>query len=119
MDESKIAAVVHSFYGRVRQDPLLAPIFENAIGDWDHHLGLLSAFWSSVMLTSGRYKGNPLAAHVKHAPHLTPEAFERWLSLWEAATTELLPADEAAEMLSRARRIAASLSLGVQIRAAA
>jgi len=119
MDEGKIAAVVHRFYGRVRQDPILAPVFEGAIADWDHHLDLLGAFWSSVMLTSGRYKGNPLAAHVKHAPHLTPDASARWLALWEATTAEILPPDEAAEMQSRARRIAASLQLGVQIRAAA
>jgi len=119
MDEAKIAAVVRHFYGQVRRDPLLAPIFENAIGDWDHHLGLLSNFWSSVMLTSGRYKGNPLAAHSKHAPKMTPEAFQRWLALWESATTELLPPEEAAEMLSRARRIAVSLQLGLQHRAAA
>jgi len=119
MDEAKIATVVRRFYGRVRQDPLLGPIFENAIADWDHHLDLLGAFWSSVMLTSGRYKGNPLAAHLKHAPHLTPEAFDRWLSLWRATTSEILPRDEAEAMLSRARRIAASLQLGVQHCAAA
>ena len=119
MDEAKIAAVVRRFYARVRRDPLLGPIFEDAIPNWGHHLGLLSDFWSSVMLTSGRYKGNPMATHLKHAPRLTPEAFERWLSLWESTTAELLPPDEAAAMLSRARRIAASLQLGLQYRPAA
>ena len=119
MDEAKIATVVRRFYGRVRKDPLLGPIFENAIGDWDRHLDLLGAFWSSVMLTSGRYKGNPMAAHLKHAPHLTPEAFARWLSLWADTTTELLPPDEAEAMQSRARRIATSLQLGLQYHAAA
>ena len=119
MDEGKIKAVVHCFYGRVRQDALLGPIFNGIISDWDHHLGLLGDFWSSVMLTSGRYKGNPMITHLKHAPLLAPEAFQRWLALWEATTSDILPPDEAAEMLSRARRIAASLQLGIQHRAAA
>jgi hemoglobin len=119
MDDAKIEAVVHRFYGKVRQDALLGPIFNGAIADWDHHLALLCDFWNSVMLTSGRYKGNPMAAHAKHAPRLTPAAFARWLALWEETTAELLPPDEAAAMLSRARRIAASLQLGLHYMTAA
>lgn len=119
MDERKIAAVVRRFYGKVREDVLLGPIFNEAIEDWDRHLGLLSDFWSSVMLTSGRYKGNPMAAHFKHAGRLTPDLFPRWLALWEQATSDLLPPEEAGEMLSKARRIATSLQLGLHHRAAA
>ena len=41
------------------------PIFEREIRDWDAHLGKLCAFWSSVALMTGRYKGKPVPAHVK------------------------------------------------------
>lgn len=64
--EPAIAALVARFYGKARQDPLIGPLFNRAVADWDEHLAKLSDFWSSVMLTTGRYRGNPIAAHLKH-----------------------------------------------------
>ncbi len=111
--EVQLKALVDLFYGRVRQDPLIGPVFNRAIGDWDEHLDKLQAFWSSVMLTSGRYKGRPLPAHVKHGDAITPAAFARWLELWRDATAEVLPPPAAAAMQDKAARIAESLSLGI------
>ena len=119
MDEKVLGAVVRRFYERVRQDPDLAPIFNDAIGNWDHHLYLLTNFWSSVILTSGRYKGNPMAAHWKHASRISPPLFQRWLALWAESTAEFLDPAEAADIQSKAQRIAASLQLGLHHRAAA
>ena len=65
--EPAIAALVARFYARARRDPLIGPVFNDAVDDWDAHLRTLNAFWSSVMLTSGRYKGNPMAAHLEIA----------------------------------------------------
>jgi hemoglobin len=61
--ETTIRVLVDAFYARLRRDPTLGPIFTNAIaeGAWPAHLEKMYAFWSSVMLTSGRYKGNPVA----------------------------------------------------------
>jgi hemoglobin len=112
--EERLEALVALFYGRVRQDPLIGPVFNRAIHDWDEHLGKLQAFWSSVMLTSGRYKGRPLPAHIRHGESITPAAFERWLELWREATAETLPAPAAAAMQEKAARIAESLSLGIE-----
>ena len=112
--EESLKALVDLFYGRVRQDPLIGPVFNGAIEDWPEHLEKLQAFWSSVMLTSGRYKGRPLPAHVKHADSISPASFERWLALWRQATGEVLPAPAAAAMQERAARIAESLSLGIE-----
>jgi hemoglobin len=106
--------VVDAFYARVRDDALLGPIFNGAIDDWPDHLDKLEAFWSSVMTASGRYKGQPMPAHVRHADRLTPQAFERWLALWRATTSELLAPAAAAAMQDKASRIAESLSLGVE-----
>jgi hemoglobin len=112
--EERLKALVHLFYGRVRRDPLIGPVFNGAIDDWDEHLDKLQAFWSSVMLTSGRYKGRPLPAHVKHGEAITPASFERWLELWREATAEVLPHAAAAAMQDKAARIAESLSLGIE-----
>jgi hemoglobin len=70
--EPAIAVLVDQFYDRVRRDPMIGPVFEAAIDDWGEHLAKLSAFWSSVMLTSGSYKGNPMAVHMKLALFFRP-----------------------------------------------
>ncbi len=72
IDEAQLEALIPCFYARVREDALIGPVFDGAIADWDGHLEKLIAFWSSVMLTSGRYKGNPVAAHMKHLGEITP-----------------------------------------------
>ena len=74
--EGALEAPIPAFYAKVRQDPLIGPIFNRAIDDWDAHLPQLQAFWSSAMLGTGRYKGCPLPAHA-----ISPAAFERWLQL--------------------------------------
>lgn len=116
IDEAELEGVIPAFYARVRHDPLIGPIFDDAISDWDHHLGKLVAFWSSVMLTSGRYKGNPMAAHLKHKEQLTPAMFDRWLSLWRDVTDELVPGPRAGVLQEKAGRIAESLKLALWFR---
>jgi hemoglobin len=113
LGETEIDHLVRAFYCRVRSDALLGPIFNNAIQDWDHHLGKLVDFWSSVMLGSGRYKGQPMAAHLRQATHMTPAAFERWLQLWAETTTARLRPAAAAALQEKAARIAESLGLGI------
>ena len=70
--EERLAALVPAFYARVRNDPLIGPLFNAAVHDWAEHLEKLTAFWSSVMLTTGRYKGSPMAAHLRHVDAITP-----------------------------------------------
>ena len=112
--EEPLRILVETFYAKVRQDPLIGPVFNTAIDDWPEHLDKLQAFWSSVMLTSGRYKGRPLPEHVKHAGSIRRESFERWLALWREATEEVLPPSAAEAMQEKAARIAESLSLGIE-----
>jgi len=114
--EDMLATLVPVFYGRVRQDPLIGPLFNAAVDDWDEHLGKLTAFWSSVMLTSGRYKGSPMAAHLRHADAIRPEMFERWLAIWAETTSDLVPGAAAQALQERAGRIAESLQLGLAFR---
>lgn len=112
--EDNIAKLVSAFYARVREDAVLGPIFNGAIQDWPHHLNKLQAFWSSVLLTSGRYKGQPMVAHVRHERHMTRENFARWLELWRETSSDLLTPEAAAIFQEKADRIAESLQLGVQ-----
>jgi len=114
--EAEIGGLVDAFYARVRCDALLGPVFASAIGDWPPHLATLKDFWSSVMLTSGRYKGSPMAAHLKHAGAIRPEMFARWLALWRATALELLPREKAEAVAAKAERIGESLGLALFFR---
>jgi hemoglobin len=109
--EAMIERLVRGFYAKVRSDAMLAPVFEARIADWEPHLQRMCSFWSSVALISGRYHGTPMA---KHTPLPVDSAhFDRWLELFEATARELCPPAAAAHFIELARRIAASLELGV------
>ncbi len=109
--EAMIERLVHAFYAKVREDSVLAPIFEARIHDWEPHLQQMCAFWSSVALMSGRYHGTPM---VKHMPlPVDAEHFDRWLALFETTARELCPPEAEAHFVERARRIATSLELGI------
>jgi hemoglobin len=69
-------------------------------------------FWSSVMLTTGRYTGNPLMKHMR-LPAITPGLFEIWLRLFAETAEETVAAPLAARFVEKARRIAQSLQLGL------
>ena len=118
IDEAGLERLVHAFYARVREDAELGPIFNAAIADWPEHLGKLSAFWSSVMLTSGRYKGQPVPAHLKHRDRITPALFARWLALWGETARELMSPGAAAALEAKAARIAESLQFALFFRLA-
>jgi len=116
--ECTIKVLVDGFYARVRGDATLAPIFAAAIADdaWPTHLEKMYAFWSSVMLTSGRYKGNPVATH-RTVAGIAPPLFGNWLDLFEATASELFIPAIADRFVSSARRIAESLKLALFFRA--
>nr|WP_283833382.1 group III truncated hemoglobin [Bradyrhizobium diazoefficiens] len=109
--EAMIERVVRTFYDRVREDAVLAPIFEARIHDWEPHLRQMCAFWSSVALMSGRYQGTPMVKHMKLP--VDAEHFDRWLALFEATARDLCPPEAEAHFVERARRIAVSLELGI------
>jgi hemoglobin len=111
IDEAMIQRLVHSFYEHVRADPLLRPVFEARVTNWEPHLERMCAFWSSVTLMTGRYHGRPMQAH---APLPIGGAhFDRWLALFEATAREVCPPPAADLFITKARMIAASLELGI------
>lgn len=111
IDEAMIESLVHTFYGHVRQDPMLGPIFESRISDWGPHLQRMCAFWSSVALQSGVYHGQPMP---KHLPlPIDARHFDRWISLFSATAKQVCPPKAAEVFIERAGRIAQSLEMGL------
>lgn len=114
IDEAYIDTLVETFYGRVRADAELGPVFNNAIGDnWPEHLGRMKDFWSSVALNSGRYSGKPVPAHKKHSS-IEDRHFAIWLGLFDQTLADTAPSPGARDyFLERANRIAQSLQLAL------
>jgi hemoglobin len=114
--EAQIETLVRRFYAKATADPVIGPVFTARVDDWEAHYARLRDFWSSVLLTSGRYKGNPFGAHL--ALGLKPAQFETWLGLWRQTTAELFAPDLAQLINDKAARIGDSLRQGLLFRAA-
>lgn len=97
-----IQVLVDSFYGRVRTDALLAPVFAHV--DWPHHLPVMYNFWSSMLLGDRSYAGNPFQKHIGLA--IDHAHFAQWLVLFKATVHEHFEGAMATEAISRAESIA-------------
>ncbi|MEO8724628.1 MAG: group III truncated hemoglobin [Acidobacteriaceae bacterium] len=114
-DEMQISQLVDRFYSRARKDELLGPIFSDAVGDnWDLHLAKMKDFWSSIMLASRKYKGNPMLAHVL-LPRLSPIHFERWLAIWRDTAAEVCSGASGAMYVQKAEFMAERLLSAIEL----
>jgi hemoglobin len=112
LDAAALARLVDRFYAKVRRDPGLGPVFNAAVHDWDEHQQRLVAFWASVALRAGSYRGNPMAVH-RALAGVDAGHFGTWLALWRETAHELLEPAAAATLVGHAERIGASLRLGM------
>lgn len=113
VSEDNIRQLVDAFYVKVRADPELGPVFATAIpGDWQPHLEKMYAFWSSVMLTSGRYKGNPVVKHFAVAG-MKFDLFAVWLKLFGETCDDMFDDTVSTVFREKANRIAESLKLAL------
>jgi len=108
--EALIEEVVRGLYTRVRDNPDLGPIFDGAIEDWEPHLLKMMDFWSAVMLSTRRFKGNPVLKH-NALGGVTPAHFDTWLGLFRENARELCVPEIADEFIRKAEIIAESLKL--------
>ena len=103
--QEEIQLLVNTFYGRVRQNELIGPIFEERIQDnWQVHLEKMYRFWGSILLDENSYSGHPFAPHVKLP--IQKEHFETWLKIFTSTVDELFEGEVAEEAKLRAKTIA-------------
>ena len=116
IDAAYVSSLVERFYGKIRADALLGPIFAARIADWDLHLGRMKQFWRSVLHASGEFAGNPMVKHIA-IPGLEERHFAHWLELFYATLRDAEPSDDATRLVAeRARMIADSLLTGIETR---
>ena len=117
LTETAIEVLINAFYGKVRVDPHLGPVFATRIEDesWPAHLAIICDFWSTVMLRTGRYRRNPFSVHLG-IEGLRPEHFDRWLALFHETCRETLSPEAAEALYGKAVAIGDSLKAGLFFR---
>jgi hemoglobin len=112
VDAPYIDHFVETFYGKIQQDELLGPIFNERVRDWPAHLARMKAFWRSVLHNSGEFAGNPMIKHIV-IPGLDLQHFSHWLELFYQTLRDAEGEPEATALVGgRARMIADSLLTG-------
>ncbi|HSQ96263.1 MAG TPA: group III truncated hemoglobin [Croceibacterium sp.] len=113
VDADYIEHFVETFYGKIRDDELLGPIFNERIADWPAHLARMKAFWRSVLHNSGEFAGNPMLKHMV-IPGIELRHFSHWLDLFYETLRDSEPTSDATALVGgRARMIADSLLTGI------
>lgn len=103
LDDIKV--LVNSFYDKVRQDELLADIFNNVIQDgWPQHLEKMYTFWQTVLLSEYTYEGSPFPPHAQLP--VEKAHFDRWLQLFNATLEESFEGDRSERARWQANRMA-------------
>lgn len=108
--EADIAYFLDRFYARVRQNPELGYLFDGvAQVDWPTHLPKIQAFWSSLLLGTNSYQGQPMRSHFELAQKapIRPGHFDQWLALFSQTLAECFAGERANEARLRAQSIAA------------
>ena len=101
--------LVNTFYQKVLTNNILAPIFQDIMKvDWSTHLPKMYDFWSSILLDTHSYNGNPMSVHLKMAGivPLGEQEFCEWLSLFNQTLDDLFSGDKCNEAKLRAANIA-------------
>jgi hemoglobin len=62
--EADVEILVNVFYGKVREDDLLAPVFSPVVQNWNEHLKRMTDFWSTMLLYTKKYHADPLTKHL-------------------------------------------------------
>lgn len=103
LDDIKL--LVDSFYGKVREDDLLANIFNERIQDrWPAHLEKMHRFWQTVLLEEHTYYGSPFLPHAKLP--VDAKHFERWMKLFNETVDTLFKGEKATRAKWQGERMA-------------
>lgn len=112
IDRELISALVDTFYENVRAHPVLGPVFDSQVSDWEPHLETMKQFWGSLVFHDGQYSGRPMPAHMKLKDQVHRGHFQTWLALFDQSLQEIGASEDARDwFLERANRIANSFQL--------
>lgn len=108
-NRNDIGLLVRTFYNKAREDNLLSPVFNKKIStedQWEQHFIKMTDFWETVLFATQAYRGNPFPMHFNIG--ITPDHFERWVSLFHQTVNEHfsgIKAEEVKERIEKMRRL--------------
>ena len=98
-----VGVIVQSFYGDIKCDPVLGRFFGDVA--WEMHLPKMTAFWSSVLFHTGKYRGRPFDPHMQ-LQGLERTHFKHWLTRFRSAVAEHFEGKAAERMKLKGEQIA-------------
>lgn len=101
--DARVTAFVRRYHGYMREDPLLAGLFDSCVGDWDAHSAKLAAYWGPAL----RHEPTPEFPALNAVRFgMDAEQLERWLALWNRAADDVFTGPAADEVRACGQGIA-------------
>lgn len=111
-DLEDVKLMVNQFYGKIREDELLGPIFDEVIQNrWPEHLEKMYRFWQTVLLDERTYSGRPFIPHM-NLP-VDTHHFEHWLFLFNETVDELFKGTIATAAKLQGKRMAEMFNMKI------
>jgi len=111
-----IKILIDHFYVSVVPDPMIGSIFTDTFKvNWAKHLPVMYSFWENTLFYTGNYTGNPMMIHrrIHELVQLTPEKFDRWVTLFCSSVDELFEGEKAELAKQRALSIATIMKIKI------
>ncbi len=108
-----VERLVREFYERALADPVIGWIFVDVAKlNLEAHLPRIAAFWETILLGAGSYRGGAFRPHaLLHAKvPLRAGHFDRWLWLWRTTVDEMFAGERADMAKAHAQRVAKAFS---------
>lgn len=98
--------LVDEFYKRVRQDDLLAPVFNEVLENrWPEHLEKMVSFWQTILLGEHTYQGYPFRPHAQLP--VNKKHFDQWIELFYQTLDEKFEGENAFAAKRQASKMSA------------
>ena len=111
VSDDELRELVRAFYAEAKDDPLIGPVFNSAVVDWEHHFEIVERFWSRTLLGTTDYKGNPFAPHMPLK--LKPEFFDRWLEIFKPNAERILQPPAAQRAIAKVEHMSTCFQAGL------
>lgn len=100
-----IKKLVDTFYGKIRKNELLGPIFDERIQNrWPEHLEKMYTFWQTVLLKEQTYFGSPFVPHAQLP--VDNIHFNTWVGIFNETVDDLFIGRVAEEAKWRGAKMA-------------
>jgi hemoglobin len=115
-NRESIELLVNTFYTKVKVDPVIGDIFNNAENfSWEKHIPIMINFWETLLLDTASYRGNTMAKHLelnKRHP-LNTAHFDRWKKLFFETLDELFEGPNIAVAKKKAEAMSALMQFKI------